>query len=425
MGGPMPHAPLAGLCCVRCGATFPVEPRFDGCPKCAVEVPVNLTPIYDETRRPVFRVETLRERPSTMWRYEELLPVAATDAVSLSEGWTPLITCPRYGARVGVPRLLVKDESRNPTSSFKDRLAAVAVSMARHFGAGVIGCSSSGNAGAAAAAYAARAGLPCVVLTFAGAAGAMMTQMQAYGAMVVATREKADRWTLLRRGVEQFGWYPTTPYFGPPVGSNAYGLEGYKTIAYEIAEQLGWQAPTWCVLPVAYGDALAGIWRGFEDLARLRLISTVPRMVASEIFGSLAEALRTNAASIPMVAADHLSIAASIATVQSTYQALRALRASHGLAHRVGTEDLVALQHELASFEGLYAEPSSVAPLATIRTLRANGVIREDDTVVALMTATGLKDPPATSARSRAVPVVGGNFSEFLATLRSAYGFSA
>jgi len=419
----MAHAPLAGLCCVRCGATFPLEPRFDGCPKCAPDVPVNLTPIYDEARRPAFRAEALRDRPTTMWRYEELLPVAASEAVSLNEGWTPLTACPRYGARIGVPRLFVKDESRNPTWSFKDRLASVAVSMSRRFGARVIGCSSSGNAGAAAAAYAARAGLPCVVLTFAGAAGAMMTQMRAYGALVVATREKADRWTLLRRGVEELGWYPTTPYFGPPVGSNTYGVEGYKTLAYEVAEQLGWRAPQWCVLPVAYGDALAGMWRGFEDLARLRLLTSPPRMVAAEIYGSLAEALRTDAAAVPAVTAHHPSIAASIGTVQSTYQALHALRASRGLAHRVGDEDLVALQRELAATEGIYAEPSSVAPLAAVRELRAQGAIRESDTVVVLMTATGLKDPDATATHAGAIPVVGNDLDEFLGALRSAYGF--
>ena len=421
----MPHAPMAGLGCVRCGATFPVEPRFDGCPQCAVEVAVNLTPIYDETRRPAFRVEALRDRPPTMWRYEELLPVAVADAVTLDEGWTPLIACPRYGARVGVPRLFVKDESRNPTWSFKDRLATVAISMARQFEARVIGCSSSGNAGAAAAAYAARAGLPCVVLTFAGAAGPMMTQMRAYGAMVVATQDKGDRWTLLRQGVDQRGWYPTTPYFGPPAGSNAYGVEGYKTIAYEIAEQLGWQTPTWCILPVAYGDALAGVWRGFEDLARLRLVSSVPRLVASEIHGSLAQALETKASAVPAVSADHASIASSIATLQSTYQALHALRRSHGLAHRVGAEDLIALQHDLATTEGLYAEPSSVAPLATLRSLRASGVIGEADTVVVLMTATGLKDSGASSAQQSPVPIIGSDFSEFLGTLRATYGFSS
>jgi threonine synthase len=419
------HAPLAGLCCVRCGATFPVTPRFDGCPACAPETPVNLTPIYDEARRPAFRPEALRDRASTMWRYEEFLPVAAADAVSLNEGWTPLTPCPRYGARIGVPRLLLKDESRNPTWSFKDRLAAVAVSMGRQFGARVIGCSSSGNAGAAAAAYAARAGLPCVVLTFAGAAGAMVTQMRAYGALVVATREKAERWTLLRRGVDDLGWYPTTPYLGPPVGSNAYGVEGYKTLAYEVVEQLGWRAPDWCVLPVAYGDALAGMWRGFEDLARLKLIDTLPRMVASEIYGSLEQGLRTNGDAVPALAADHESLASSIATVQSTYQALRALRVSRGRAHRIGAVDLVAVQGELAAAEGLYAEPSSVAPLVTARALRGEGVIREEHTVVALMTATGLKDPDATAAHAGPIPVVGGDFGELLATLRDAYGFGA
>jgi threonine synthase len=420
----MPHAPLAGLCCVRCGATFPLEPRFDGCPKCAPEVPVNLTPLYDEARRPALRVEALRDRPPTMWRYEELLPVGAAEAVSLNEGWTPLIACPRYGAGIGVPRLFLKDESRNPTWSFKDRLASVAVSVSRRFGARVIGCSSSGNAGAAAAAYAARAGLPCVVLTFAGAAGTMMTQMRAYGALVVATRDKADRWTLLRRGVEELGWYPTTPYFGPPVGSNAYGVEGYKTLAYEVAEQRGWRAPDWCVLPVAYGDALAGMWRGFEDLARLRLLTATPRMVAAEIHGSLAGALRTEATTPSAVPVDRASIAASIATAQSTYQALHALRASRGLAHRVGDEDLVALQLELAATEGIYAEPSSVAPLAAVRDLRAQGAIREGDEVVVLMTATGLKDPDATASRTAEIPLVGSDLPEFLATLRSAYGFT-
>lgn len=420
----MAHAPLAGLCCVRCGATFPLEPRFGGCPKCAPDVPVNLTPLYNETRRPAFRAEALRDRPLSMWRYEELLPVGAAEAVSLNEGWTPLTACPRYGARIGVPRLYLKDESRNPTWSFKDRLASVAVSLAPRFGARVIGCSSSGNAGAAAAAYAARAGLPCVVLTVAEAAGAMVTQMRAYGAFVVATRDKADRWTLLRRGVEELGWYPTTPYCGPPVGSNAYGVEGYKTLAYEVAEQLGWRAPDWCVLPVAYGDALAGMWRGFEDLARLRLLGTTPRMVAAEIYGSLATALRTNAVTAPLVAVDHASIAASIGTAQSTYQALHALRASLGLAHRVGDEDLVALQRELAATEGIYAEPSAVAPLAAIRDLRAQGTIRDGDSVVALLTATGLKDPDVTAARTDAIPVVTGDLAEFLAALRSAYGFA-
>jgi threonine synthase len=422
----VPSGVLLGLACPRCGARFPLERRFDGCPHCAPAVAVNLIPIYDEDlRRHTFSAADLRDGPASMWRYATLLPVAAEHAVTLGEGLTPLVACPRMGARLGVERLHLKDESRNPTWSFKDRLASVAVSMAPRFGARVIACSSSGNAGASAAAYAARAGLPCVAITFEGAAGAMMTQMRAYGAMVVATRDKADRWTLLRRCVDELSWYPTTPYFGPPVGSNAFGVEGYKTLAYEVVEQLGGQAPDWCVLPVAYGDALAGMWRGFEDLRRLGLVASLPRMVAAEIYGSLAAAEESRSETVPAMIKDHDTTALSIGTLQGTWQALHVIRASRGVAERVGDADLLALQAELAGREGIYAEPSSVAPLAAIRALRARGVIGEGDTVVAVVTAGGLKDPDATARHTGPIPVVNADLEAFLDTLSTTYHFSS
>ena len=421
----MPAGVLLGLVCPRCEARFPVEARFDGCPRCAPAVPVNLTPVYDlDARARAARVEALRDGPPSMWRYEALLPVGADAELTLGEGLTPLLPCPRLGRRLGIPRLFWKDESRNPTWSFKDRLASVAVAMAGRFGARVIACSSSGNAGAAAAAYAARAGLPCVVITFEGAAGPTVTQMRAYGAMVVATREKGDRWKLLRRCVDELGWYPTTPYFGPPVGSNTFGIEGYKTIAYEVTEQLGGRPPDWCVLPVAYGDALAGMWRGFEDLGRLGVTSAMPRMIAAEVYGSLAAAEASRAESPPVVAKDHETVALSIGTLQSTWQALHVLRASRGFTHRAGDADLGELQAALAESEGIYAEPSSVAPLAAVGALRARGVIAEHETVVALGTATGLKDPDATVCRLGPLPTVAADLEALLDTLAATYRFS-
>ncbi len=203
-----------------------------------------------------------QRRPRSMWRWDAFLPASAKDAVSLGEGDTPLLEAPN----LGLGDVWIKDESRNPTWSFKDRLASGALTMAKRFGAKVIASSSSGNAGAAAAAYAAKAGLPCVVFTFVGSAGPLVLQMRAYGAMVVKVTDKADRWRLQSLGVREFGWYPTSPFFGPVVGSNPYGMEGYKTIAYEIAEAFDWNPPDWCVLPVCYGDALFGMWKGYEDL---------------------------------------------------------------------------------------------------------------------------------------------------------------
>ncbi len=415
---------LTGLVCIRCGSSFGIEPRFDGCPECRREAPANLTPRYDlDAVGRALSVESLHGRPPGMRRYRELLPPDVQNAATLGEGDTPLLHCERYGRRIGIERLFLKDESQNPSGSFKDRLAFAAIAMAPRFGARAVGVSSTGNAGAAAAAYTARAGLPCIVLTVQGAASAIITQMQAYGAMVVATRTKADRWKLLQTGVAEWGWYPTSPYFGPPVGSNPYGVDGYKTLAYEVCEQMDWEPPDWCVLPVAYGDALFGMWKGFDELARLGLIRKQPRMVAAEMAGCLAAALASGEDAIPEIAAPSPYVAGSISVNQSTYQALHALRASGGTARVARNDELLGLQRDLAADEGIYAEPSSLAALAAVARLCEEGRIGRRDTVVVVNTASGLKDTAATAAAAPEIPIVDGDTTQFLETLRDAYGY--
>src|SRR5260370_41030567 len=141
--------------------------------------------------------------------------------------------------------------------------------------------------------------MPCVVFTFIGASPPLVEKMRDYGAMVVAVEDKAGRWRLQAAGVGEFGWYPTSPFFGPVVGSNPYGMEGYKTIAYEIAEAFDWEVPDWCVLPVCYGDALYGMWKGFEELKALGWIDRTPRFVAAEVSGPLAAAIASGDAMPP------------------------------------------------------------------------------------------------------------------------------
>lgn len=413
----------SGLECIRCGARYALTDYAEDCATCRLTAPSNLTVRYEAEPLAGLRREALKDGPPTMWRYAAALPVDLEDAVSLGEGMTPLIPSPRLGGQLGV-RLWVKDESRNPTWSFKDRLASVVVSSARRLGARVIASSSSGNAGAAVAAYAARAGLPCVVFTFQGAAGPMVTQMRAYGAMVLAVKEKADRWTCLEAGVRQLGWFPTSPFFAPAVGSNPFGLEGYKTLAYEIVEQLDGQAPDWCVLPVCYGDALHGMWKGFDEMARAGWIRTRPRMAAAEIYGSLGAALASGRDDVPEMPLTHTSIAASIGANRSTFQALVALRASGGAARSVSDAELIDWQTRLAAAEGLWAEPSSVAPLAAVRRLRDEGVIAADASVVVVMTAGGLKDPQPTERRLGAVPLVAPSLDAVRDALATVYGFA-
>ena len=216
---------------------------YGGCPACSVEgKPSNLDVRYDPGELKAAALAThdevqARGGPASMWSYLRLLPVSADNVTSLGAGATPLLPAPRLGAALGIPNLLLKDESRNPTGSFKDRLAGGAVSAARQLGRQVIVGSSSGNAGAAVAAASARAGMPCVMFTTQKFPLAMKAQMSVYGTYLIAAPTIQDRWSLMEEGVDQLGWFPTTVYGWPFFGSNCYGIEGYKTIGYEIVDQ--------------------------------------------------------------------------------------------------------------------------------------------------------------------------------------------
>src|SRR5881296_2120280 len=284
-----PRARVIGLECLRCRAVYREQRLFSGCPGCAQQgVPVNLTVALDLAPLNGLRPEQVSTTSRGLWRFADVLPVAGERVVSLGEGATPLIHLERLGRRLGLRRLYAKDESQNPTWSYKDRLCATAVTHAVATGARVITISSTGNHGASTAAYAARAGLPCVIFTLASVPETMKTLMQAYGAAVVACPTSESRWRLMREGVERLGWYPTGGFQVPPIGSNPYGIEGYKTLAYEVAEDLGWRAPDLIVVPSAYSDGLFGIWKGMAELNALGLVERVPRMVAAEPYGPLA-----------------------------------------------------------------------------------------------------------------------------------------
>src|SRR4051812_46749395 len=349
---------VAALECLRCGARYPADFYTSDCEACRPTAPSNLVVVYAQAVRP--RNKPGGENGGGLWRDGDLLPVTRDEAVSLGEGGPPLHALRRIGPRPAT-QLWAKDEPRNPTWSFKDRLACIAVSVAKKLGAPAIISSSTGNAGAAAAAYAAKAGIPCVVLTTRGAVGPLVTQMQGYGAIVMAVENKGDRWVLMQHAIENFRWFPTSPFFGPVVGSNPYGIEGYKTLAYEIAEQMDWQVPDVCVLPVCYGDALVGMWRGFLDLLALGWIERTPRVGAAEMYDSLGTALREGGDAPPDMPAEHATVAKSTSATRSTYQALSVIRASGGTAVTLGNDVIMKSQRELAHDEGLYVEPASAA----------------------------------------------------------------
>jgi threonine synthase len=411
-------AAVVGLQCLRCGSRYDRLHYAQDCQNCHAQTPSNLVVEY-EASFAASRAKPGPEAGKGLWRYGDLLPVSESDAVTLGEGGSPLHPLNTIGRRLGLKNLFGKDETRNPTWSFKDRLACIAVSVAKKIGAPAIVSSSTGNAGAAAAAYAAKAGLPCIVFTAKGVVGPLVTQMRVYGATVVETASKADRWPLMQRAVRELGWFPTSPFFGPVVGSNPFGIEGYKTIAYEIAEQMQWQVPDCCVLPVCYGDALLGMWRGFEEMRSFGWTDRVPKMMAAEIYGSLGAALKSGSDAVPDMPQTHDTVAKSTTATRSTFQAVHVLRRSGGMATTVSNESIMQWQQALASAEGFYVEPASAGTLAAVAQLTGSGHIKADDTVVALLTASGLKDPDATAAVQSSLPTVSGNIEDAFLQLKA------
>jgi threonine synthase len=412
---------LMHLECFRCGRTYPPEPYLLGCPACTGTAASNLFCVYDyEQAARSFRKEEIAGREPTMWRYRELFPVDDDFRVSLGEGMTPLLHLPRLGRRLGLTRLYVKDESQNPTWSFKDRMAAVGVSKALELGRRVITAASSGNGGAASAAYAARGGLKSIIFTTPSFPLTMRVLMQTYGSLVLATPTIEDRWKMVRLGVEEYGWFPVQNFLVPAVGANQYAQEGCKALAYETCEQLGWRAPDAMIFPIGLGDTLTGAWRGSCELRRLDLTDRVPAMIGAEVFGALENALERGL--------DHTepmptrpTVAISSGTANSAYQSLRAVRESGGTAASAGEEEIMQMQLALAEDEGIYAEASAVVPFAIVPKLLDRGAIRRDDVVVCVSTSSGLKDPEVTRDYLPEIPLIEPTREGLTQTLATVY----
>ncbi|MBB6357083.1 threonine synthase [Aminobacter aganoensis] len=376
--------------CLRCSSRFPHSLVIDsrGCPRCHHEAPSNLQVVVPQSGA----LDRGYAPASSLWRFQRRLPCSYDQAVSLGEGLTPLLSAEKLGLTVDIPRLWLKDEGRNPTWSHKDRFSTLAVSMARLRGSKIVATASSGNAGASLAAYAARAGLKCVVATFAGAATPMVQQIAKYGAQIVPFSSKPDRWRFLQEGIARHNWWACSPFLAPVVGSHPVGIEGYKTLAYEIVEQSNGEVPDWCALPVCYGDALSGLWLGFKELQREGVTDRLPRLIAAEVHGSLAHALSHGGDRIHALSPGFQTLAVSVGAAQSTYQALCALRESKGLAVPIGNDGMIELQESIAEKEGVFAELASVLPVAAIAWARRREIIKRSDRVVAVLTASGLKD---------------------------------
>ena len=332
--------------------------------------------------------EALKSRVRTMWRYEEVLPGASP--VSLGEGMTPLLHARRLGERIGLSKLYIKDEGLNPTGSFKARGLSAAVTMAKALGAKTLAIPTAGNAGGALAAYAAQAGMKCVIAMPADTPTANVIECRAFGADVhMIDGLISDCGKFIGENKTKEGWFEISTLKEP------YRIEGKKTMGYELWEEFGGKLPDVIVYPTGGGVGLIGMWKAFEEMEAMGWIGMErPRMVTVQASGCapIVEAFEKGDES-----ADFWNNAATIASglrvpkALGDFLILSALRASRGAAVAATDEQMLAACRDLASLEGIFAAPEGGATVVAIQKLLARGEVKPDETIVLFNTGTGYK----------------------------------
>ena len=376
---------VSGLRCVRCGKPCRLAERVYTCAACAGNLQVEYD--YAAIRRDWTRDDLARNPDRSLWRYAPLYPVsAALDCLPI--GGTPLLEVERLGQQLGLRRLLIKDDSRNPGASFKDRATIIALGRARDVGCDLVTGASTGNAGSSTAVLAAALGMKARIFIPRTAPRAKVAQLLACGADVLAVNGTYDQaFDLCLAATEQFGWYNRN------TGYNPFTREGKKSVSLEICEQLGWQAPDLVVVPVGDGNIISGVGKGFADFHRIGFIDRLPRLLAVQAEGSAAvvQALAGDGAIRP-VSGETVADSISVSVPRDGEAAVQAIRASEGFGVTVSDAEILAAIPEVARGCGVFGEPAGVTAYAGLKKAVAQGRIDPNWTIVVLMTGSGLKD---------------------------------
>ena len=374
--------------CGLCGLEHEARRLLNLCRSCGKPLLVR----YDlERSKMTLTKESLATRRPDLWRYREVLPVENdNNIVSFGEGWTPLLRATKLGKKVGIYELYIKDESQNPTQSFKARGMAAAVSMAKELGVKKLAVPSAGNAAGALAAYAARAGLQAFIFMPRDTPRANVVECQQTGAHVTLMDGLiTDCGAEVGRRKDAEGWFDVSTLKEP------YRVEGKKTLGYELAEQMNWQLPDVIIYPTGGGTGLIGMWKAFDEMERMGWISSKrPRMVTVQAAGC---APIVNAFEEGKRFADEFPNAATTASGLRVPKAigdfliLDALRDSGGTAVAVTDEELIAATREIGAAEGIFCAPEGAACLPALRQLIEGGEVRPTDRVVLFNTGSGVK----------------------------------
>jgi threonine synthase len=378
---------VESLRCRECGRAYPVE-ALHVCEFCFG--PLEVAYDYDAIAASITR-EKIAAGPATIWRYADLLPASAENPVNLGAGWTPLVRADRLAAELGLGELWIKNDTLNPTGSFKDRVVSVALTKARELGFKVAACASTGNLANSVAAHAARAGMDSIVFIPADLEQAKIVTTAIYGGTLVAIDGNYD--DVNRLCAELASEHPSWAFVN--VNVRTYYSEGSKTLAFEVAEQLGWQAPDHVVVPIASGAQLVKINKGFEELHRVGLLDDAPhvRVSGAQAQGCspVATAFAEGTDAIRPQKPNTIAKSLAIGNPADGWYALDVVRKTGGAIASVTDDEIVDAIRLLARTEGIFAETAGGVTIATLAKLAASGVVRRDERVVAYVTGLGLK----------------------------------
>ena len=382
----MAEAETTKLRCTRCDAKYDLNLKAPLCPRCRAPLMVEYD--YDSIRERLSR-DILNKRLAGTWKYSELLPLHKENVViSLGEGGTFLHDCKRLAKELGVKRLLVKDETTNPTGSFIDRGMTVAVSMVKMNEYSKVMCGLAGNLGASLAAYAAKAGLGCTVFVSPTIDLGKLYQMIAFGAEVKHARDEADVPKASNLDGYTFRLEPIDPFL----------LQGEKTTGYEIMEQMGWRPPDRIIVPMGNGTHISMTWMGIRELQRVGLLLEVGvRMTGVQVAGAspIVNAFTKTRSKAESSSSSEIPMDISFKEPLLEDLAIRSMRDSGGDAVAVSEKEIIDAVRVLARMEGIFAEPAAASTIAAIRRLVEDKVMDRDEEVVCVITGTGLKDPVA------------------------------
>lgn len=376
------------LSCSQCNEQYEPGKLHNLCDKCGKPLLVH----YDfERAAATLTRASLATRSSTLWRYREVLPVEREEnVITLGEGWTPVMHARRLGEQLGMRHLYIKDESLNPTASFKARGMAVAVSMAKELSAHKLAVPSAGNAAGALAAYAAKAGLEAYIFMPRDVPPANLIECQQFGAQVTLVDGLiTDCGRIVAERKDTEGWFEVSTLKEP------YRIEGKKTMGYELAEQMGWELPDVVLYPTGGGTGLIGMWKAFAEMERLGWIGAKrPRMMTVQAEGCapIVHAFAAGANVGAEVVNPH-TVAAGLRVPKAIgdFLMLDILRRSGGTAVSVSDAELTAAVREIGATEGLFAAPEGAACLPALKKLLEQGKIGREERVVLFNTGSGLK----------------------------------